>query len=414
MLTFGLLPGPREVKKHRINHFLSPIIDELIELWDGYELPDSSGKRIRLAVICCSNDIPAARKLCGHISALAACHRCYKQATGDEGQRPNFSGFNDMSSWFIMRDPDEHRQNAASWLHCRTEDERKNHVSSTLARKSEMLRLPYHDPIRHLVVDPMHCLFLGIAHWIVKRLWVNSGKITKPQLEEMEKKMKLIKLPSDLGRIPNKISIGEGFSGFTADQWKTFILVYTTPLLWNILRNSDQKILSNFVRACFLLTLRIIDNNALNEAHSRLLEVAVLIEENYRLEFITPNIHLSLHLAECCRDYGPLHSFWCYSFERMNGILGRQLMIFQIMKFTGFNLTFILIGSLPNSRRNIEPELLRIIMQNWRLDNLISDQLDNSKLEESLNLIQSRPTVESLAAYDEFEFDELRRFLDIY
>ena len=24
----------------------------------------------------------------------------------------------------------------------------------------------------------------------------------------------------------------------------------------------------------------------------------------------------------CILDYGPLHSFWCYAFERYNGILG--------------------------------------------------------------------------------------------
>ena len=97
------------------------------------------------------------------------------------------------------------------------------------------------------------------------------------------------------------------------------------PLMWNILVNFDRKILSNFVRACFLLTSCIIDDNALNEAYSWLLKVALLIEENYGSEFIIPNIHLSLHITDCCYDYGPLHSFWCYSFERMNGVLGKQL-----------------------------------------------------------------------------------------
>ena len=185
-----------------------------------------------------------------------------------------------------------------------------------------MLRLPYHDPIKHLVVDPMHCLFLGIAQWIVKRLWIDGGKITCQQLEEMEKMARQINLPSDLGRIPNKIATGEGFSRFTADQWKSFILVFATPLTWNILGDCDRQILANFVKACFLLVSRIIDNAALDETHSRLLSVALLIKENYGPDMITPNIHLSLHLAECCRDYGPLYSFWCYSFERMNGILG--------------------------------------------------------------------------------------------
>uniref|UniRef100_U9T5K4 Uncharacterized protein n=1 Tax=Rhizophagus irregularis (strain DAOM 181602 / DAOM 197198 / MUCL 43194) TaxID=747089 RepID=U9T5K4_RHIID len=55
-----------------------------------------------------------------------------------------------------------------------------------------------------------------------------------------------------------------------------------------------------------LLLSRIIDRNSLNEAYCRLLTVAKLIEEHYGSEYITPNIHLSLHLTECCHNYGPL------------------------------------------------------------------------------------------------------------
>ena len=83
--------------------------------------------------------------------------------------------------------------------------------------------------------------------------------------------------------------------------------------------------MANFVRVCVILMTRIIENDALNEAHSQLLMVAQLVEDKYGPEMITPNIHLSLHLAECCRDYGPIYSFWCYSFERMNGILGKYM-----------------------------------------------------------------------------------------
>ena len=71
-----------------------------------------------------------------------------------------------------------------------------------------------------------------------------------------------------------------------------------------------------------MLVCQVIDYNILNEAHERLLKVATLIEENYGPERITPNLHLCLHIADCCRDYGTLYSFWCFSFERMNGILG--------------------------------------------------------------------------------------------
>ena len=35
------------------------------------------------------------------------------------------------------------------------------------------------------------------------------------------------------------------------------------------------------------------------------------------------NLHLHLHLSNCCIDYGPCYSFWLFSFERYNGILSR-------------------------------------------------------------------------------------------
>ena len=33
-------------------------------------------------------------------------------------------------------------------------------------------------------------------------------------------------------------------------------------------------------------------------------------------------MHLHTHIIECIIDYGPMYSFWLYSFERMNGVLG--------------------------------------------------------------------------------------------
>src|SRR5881227_2699571 len=104
----------------------------------------------------------------------------------------------------------------------------------------------------------------------------------------MEKRAKQIKVPADVGRIPYKIAIGERFSGYTADQWKTFIMIYATPIMWDLLDEADQQILTHFVMACFLLT-----------AHAWLLTVAHLVENNYGPEMITPNFHLFLHLTEC-------------------------------------------------------------------------------------------------------------------
>ena len=90
ILILALLLGPNEVKLHRINHYLTPLIDELLKFWNGVNLPATNnyptGRNIRMAVICCSNNIPATRKLCRYISALVGCHRCYKKANRNESR----------------------------------------------------------------------------------------------------------------------------------------------------------------------------------------------------------------------------------------------------------------------------------------------------------------------------------------
>ncbi len=40
-------------------------------------------------------------------------------------------------------------------------------------------------------------------------------------------------------------------------------------------------------------------------------------------EKVTPNMHLVLHMTDCCRNFGPVYAFWLFAFERFNGMLGR-------------------------------------------------------------------------------------------
>ncbi len=132
----ALIPGPNEPKLHHLNHYLAPLVDQLIELWNGIELSttyeSSNGKPIRVAIICCSCDISAVRKLCGFISARVACHRCLKRAQYNDRRQPNFGRFTDIKEWFVERDVNQIRENAQKWLDCNTKEARKNHVRDTL------------------------------------------------------------------------------------------------------------------------------------------------------------------------------------------------------------------------------------------------------------------------------------------
>ncbi|GBC48616.2 hypothetical protein RIR_v02004224500 [Rhizophagus irregularis DAOM 181602=DAOM 197198] len=98
-------------------------------------------------------------------------------------------------------------------------------------------------------------------------------------------------------------------------------MIYSTPILWDMLDNNDRKILGHFVRACNLLVARFITEDDLREAQERLKDMAHLIERTYEPEFITSNIHLALHIPDCCRDYGSIYSFWLFPYERLNGYI---------------------------------------------------------------------------------------------
>ena len=84
--------------------------------------------------------------------------------------------------------------------------------------------------MRHCVVDPMHCLFLGVAKWIVMKLWIGEGILDDAKLKIMQKRADEIKIASELDRCPIRIATGDGFSNFTADMWKTFIMIFAIPI----------------------------------------------------------------------------------------------------------------------------------------------------------------------------------------
>jgi len=45
----------------------------------------------------------------------------------------------------------------------------------------------------------MHCLFLGVAKWIITKLWIGEGILDDAKLKIMQKRADEIKITSDLG-----------------------------------------------------------------------------------------------------------------------------------------------------------------------------------------------------------------------
>ena len=76
-----------------------------------------------------------------------------------------------------------------------------------------------------------------------------------------------------------------------------------------------------------------------------------------------------------------------------------------------YNLYFI--GSYKTSQRNIEPELLRIILTNNSLDEVVSNADIDVRLSDSLTILKGRVSGSSIDISDEFETQDLLQFYNL-
>ena len=252
----------------------------------------------------------------------------------------DYSGF-ERSSW-EPRTSKDHKYNAGKHKRATTKAAQKKIEHTYGARWSELFSLSYYDAIRFVVIDPMHNLLLGTAKHVF-RLWTELGVLTTTKLDELQARVETIIVPYEVGRIPLRIS--SGFTGFTADQWKNWTTIYSLFCLKGLINNEHYDMWFDFVQACIILCSRVISIDKLEEADGHLQTFLSKFVKLFGPLHCTPNMHLHLHLKECMLDYGPVYSFWCFSFERFNGILGK------------FN----------NNNRTIEVQIMRQFQQSQQL-----------------------------------------------
>ena len=321
VILVGVLPGPKEPQLN-VNSFLEPLVKDLLDLWKGVILHTKEGTPVlvRAALLCVGCDIPAARKTCGFVGhgALRGCSKCLLPfPTEHFGDKPDYSNFN-RSEW-TSRSLSEHRSSAAKHKVGSTKAALNTIERETGVRYTILLELPYFDPARMCIIDPMHNLFLGTAKKMIE-LWKECDFLPSSVLHEIQEKVNFSVSPGDLGRLPAKIE--SGFSGFTAEQWKNWTLYYSLFCLKDVLPRAHYECWHLFVKGCYLLCRRTISNQYLEESDNLFEEFCTKFVTLYGKERCTMNLHLHCHLKECVEDYGPVYAFWLFAFERMNGIMG--------------------------------------------------------------------------------------------
>ncbi|KDN33388.1 hypothetical protein RSAG8_13520, partial [Rhizoctonia solani AG-8 WAC10335] len=213
-ILVGVTPGPHEPNVDTINNFLDPMVDELLELWNnGMTIRGESGELIESAValVACACDSPAARKL---------------------------GGFE-----FPRRTRKEHKRAAKAYRKLPNKSQKQKFISTRYEkdrpagyRHSALLRLPYWDATTMVVVDPMHCLFLGVVDWQFHTIWVDM-KHLRPgeELDELQTMVQSTIRPRHCGRPPGGLGTSAAGS-LTSDPLRSLVTIdlpLAIPILWD-------------------------------------------------------------------------------------------------------------------------------------------------------------------------------------
>ncbi|KAF8596298.1 hypothetical protein BDV93DRAFT_480404 [Ceratobasidium sp. AG-I] len=202
----------------------------------------------------CICDSPAARKISGTagVTGTYFCTRCWCH----KDELHNIDKVHDR------RTVAEHRAAAVKYSTLTTNNLRAEFLKKKATpsapggyRASCLLQLPYWDGARMIVVDPMHCLFLGIVKWQIKDIWLEFKHLREGDGLELSVLHNIIdsaQLPDFLGRPPPKTGTKEGGS-LTADQFRTLasvIFPIAIPVIWGEIdaNSAEQRSMEEYRR----------------------------------------------------------------------------------------------------------------------------------------------------------------------
>ena len=165
----GIIPGPHKPALDQLNHLLKPLVDELLVFWNtgiffARTTKYTKGRLVRCALVPLVCDLPAARQTAGFGGHQAKffCSMC-KLCHSDINNL-------DHDSW-PPRTCDDHKAAARSWRDKPSTRAWEEAFKENSIRWSELLELPYWDPINYTVIDSMHNHYLGLLKHHCRKIW---------------------------------------------------------------------------------------------------------------------------------------------------------------------------------------------------------------------------------------------------
>ena len=140
--------------------------------------------------------------------------------------------------------------------------------------------------------------------------------------------MERLSLPSWIAPAPG--NAGSSRHGrLSADQYRTLFTInlpLTLGRLWGVKEphSTEYKMFSNFmdlVMATKLAMMRTMTPDRIAKFQFYMKRYLETLVDLYPGLSLSPTHHLCLHLAELLQNFGPVHAWRCFPFERYNGML---------------------------------------------------------------------------------------------
>ena len=355
MIPYGITPGPSSPSD------LISYLDPLIERFERFSVPQRfktwNGQviKLRLFLILVTADTPAINKILharGH-NARSPCRLCtikgilslqnhyyYPSAVYDTEKGKKKRILFKPERIFEKRRDFKCLLNALSELkNYQTEKEREE-ISQNLGFKRVpeiILRLPSLKAFSCFPIDIMHILYMNIPKYMWK-LWSGSLDVRyskddfvleSPQVVGKDMERCGRHFPVCFGRRPRNIA--ELAGSLKAEEWKSFILHFSIPLLEERLPMVYLKGWKLYVEICSTVSRSVLHRQQVETLNRRVMHFYKHYEEKYfrcdlqRLPLMKYVFHSLLHLPECMESWGPLCNVDQFKAERFMGYLRTQL-----------------------------------------------------------------------------------------
>ncbi|KAG8962736.1 hypothetical protein FRC05_005138 [Tulasnella sp. 425] len=164
----AIIPGPQEPSLDQLNHFLRPIVDSFLRLWNpGCWITRTQrhpmGSHYRVILVILAADLLGARQTAGFTFPGHWLFCSYCTLPRDRMDEL------DPAKWPRGRSLETHRAAAQEWLAASSADW-IGIADQTGTRYSELNRLPYFNPFKAVVVDLLH-LFLAVLSKHARGAW---------------------------------------------------------------------------------------------------------------------------------------------------------------------------------------------------------------------------------------------------